>query len=893
MSDNPSPIQIPIVFDLESQQAAQSLSAVQKLIAATRSEVEAFANRGGLGQLAERSGLIDDAQNQITDLGITLARTAGEAELLNTAITEVGQDSVQFNSLTARLNDVQTEARRAVNELEGIPTALEGSAQAARRAQFQEAVGGISGLGSFEGLFTNTRGLLGSGGSLAGLDQDTIDSLSKILELGGDLTGTIDAIPRALKGFEDMRHAIDALGGVDAAKDALDGFKNSIGQINLESLKANKGAITAVAGLGALGIGIAALAYIANESKSELDDYIAAQKGARDRQLELNNLVSQINSPEDLRRQQQANALRRQQIQEEVRGLEEQIAQNTNTRIRAVADSKLIQAATFDVFDTTSIGLDLLGVNTDNADTRLKELNEELRTVDAAATLLNNTLVAVALAAQEAESIYFKQLDFEKQRLQLIESGTPEQVAQLRDAAEQEREAIYNTFADFGDTIQDQVLTAARGAGLEEELQALFRDSVAFGGDIPTQTNAYVELARLLGIELPESLINTVDTFNEQIDRMDELDEALGFLNSGDIQEAIALRDKQQQQLAALNDSTKEVVKSEETHAAAIDALTASNEAAIEAETKRNQQLLDDAAKTSQELTDLETRRAEALQKQREAEAEAAVVASFKAQIEAAKAVEAEQARAVKVSSLRQEAQANELEAQQKHQATLARQQAQFDLQQRRREEDLADDLDEAAADRDVKSFLRIQKDGEKELDRAAEDNDLRLKEQRESLDDQVREIRRNAEERIRAERDSGQRRLTQSQRLEQALGEYQANAAQQRQLRQRQIEEQAYQERVTALRNHMALITRELLNGVTPLFRGGLGAIGGLPSVPAAATGTGIRPGGAGAAIAITIQQQNVGRIPSHDDINRANQDLANKVVSGVNRALAGIRRN
>jgi hypothetical protein len=848
MSDNPSPIQIPIVFDLEAQQAAQSLSAVQKLIASTRQEVEAFANRGGLGQLA--AGNLNAAVVQVDDLGATLLASEGKARLLETAIEAVGDASPSLDSLTGRLTEVQKEADAARAGLEAIPATLATSTKSAGRT----GAGFADALGAAERPFAQIAGTAG----FFGVAQNS-------------------AITQSLRGVSEISGSVEALGRMKET---------------VAALKASTGSSTLA--LGSLGIALLALGPAISLLKDSAKDATGPFRDLADsfdRERELLEYRKQISGQtqeqivSEIRTQEQLVAMYEGQITAAKTAIDQTDAALDNF----TGDIPLVSDAITKVFD-------IAGFDADALKDKLPELEKNLETARQKLEALNDPLIQISIAAQQAQEAYFQQLDFEKQRLQLIESGTPEQVAQLRDAAEQEREAIYNTFADFGDAIQDQVLTAARGAGLEEELQALFRDSVAFGGDIPTQTNAYLQLAQLLGIELPESLFNTVNTFNEQVDRMNELTEVLNFLDSGDIQDAIATRDKQQQELAALNDSTKALIKSEETHAAAIDALTKANEAAIEAETKRNQQLLDDAAKTSQSLADLETRRAEALQKQREAEAEAAVVASFKAQIEAAKAVEAEQARAVKVSSLRQEAQANEVAAQQKHQQTLARQQAQFDLQQRRRQEDLADDLDEAAADRDVKSFLRIQKDGEKELDRAAEDNELRLREQKESLDDQIREIRRNAEERIRAERDSGQRRLTQSQRLEQALGEYQANAAQQRQLRQRQMEEQAYQERVTALRNHMALITRELLNGVTPLFRGGLGAIGGgLPSVPAVA-GLGIggnRPGGAGAAIAITIQQQNVGRIATPEDITRANQDLANKVVSGVNRALAGIRRS
>lgn len=873
MSDDLNPeVRISVIADTERGQ--QSVAAIQRLIAGTRAEVEKFAQAGGLGRLAKDAGIIEVANDLIDETAATLQSATRRADTLQQAIAAVGAESSQFDRLNGRLQDTQGEIIEAVEYLQQIPLALQdGAAQAellnkglqatsetAATVGIERTPRGITRRGSdsaTEAVGQFERPLIGITGALNAFGGG--GSFGTALRLGAEVAGTIEAIGRVSESIGDLRKTSDP----------------------------------STLALGGLGLAIVGISYVASEAKKELDDFIRSQKAAEERQRQLKNELDQLSSPEDIERIRRVNEERRRVILDQIKATQDEIANNTNTQIRDFVENQLV-LPTVDMFDITGKALDKLGVNTDNADARLEELNEELKTLDASSEQLDSTLAQITLAIQAAQEAYFKQLDLEKQRLQLMESGTPEQLANLRTGAEQERKAIYETFADFGNAISDQVMTAAREAGLEEELYTLFRNSTAFTGDIPTQTNAFVELAQVLGIQLPESIFNSLNAFNEQIERMNELSEFLDFLDSGDIQEAIALRDKQQQQLGSLNDSTKEVIKSEASHAAAIDALTTANEAAAEAEAKHAQALLDDAAKTSQSIQQLEAARAEQLEKQRQADAEAAVIAGFRSQIEAAKEAEAVQARNNKVVALQQEAHTSELEALQKHEAAKAKTQADFDLQQRRREEDLAEDLRQAEEDRDVKAYLRIERQGEKELGRAKEDNDLRSKEQETALREQIREIRKNAEERIRVERESGQRRLTQSQLLEKQLADYQNNRARQHQLEQRQIEAQGYLERVTQLRTHMQQLTQELLNGLVIPLRGGLGVLGNtitpLPVGAGAAIG-GLRTGGAGIAVTIAIGQQNIGRFAQAEDIarvERQNRQIAQTVVTAVQRSRA-----
>lgn len=872
MSDDLNPeIRISVLADTERGQ--QSVAAIQRLVAGARAEVEKFAQAGGLGRLAKDAGILDVANELIDETAATLHSATRRAETLQQALGAVGTESSQFDRLNGRLQTTQSEILDAVEYLQQIPLALQdGAAQAELLNRTLAAT--PSAPTATVPRVTPRR----SGGG-------TADTLGAIERPFAQIAGTASflglaqgsAVTQSLRGVSEVSGSIEALGRM---RETMAVLKETTGSSTLA--------------LGGLGVALLALGPAISLLKEAAKDATGPFRGLVeefDRERELLEYRKQISGQTqdqiaaEIRTQEQLVAMYELQVDQ----TQAAIDGASEVGDRLIGDMGLVSDALTQVFD-------LAGYDADVLKDKLPELQKNLETARQKLEALNDPLIQISLAAQQAQEAYFQQLDLEKQRLQLIESGTPEQLAQLRESAQQERQAIYDTFADFGDAIQDQVLKAAREAGLEEELQALFRDSAAFGGDIPTQTNAYAALAQVLGVELPESVFAALNTFNEQIERMNELDETLQFLDSGDIQDAIALRDKQQQQLAALNDSTKEVIKSDELHVVAMQALTDANEAAAEAEAKHAQALLDDAAKTSQSIQQLETSRAEQLTRQRQADAEAAVMSGLRSQIEAAKEVEAQQVRNDKITALQQEAHTSELTALQKHATAKAKTQADFDLQQRRREEDLAEDLRQAEEDRDVKAYLRLERQGEKELNRAKEDHDLRSKEQETALREQIREIRQNASERIRVERESGMRRLTQSQLLERKLADFQNDLARQHQLEQRQIEAQGYQERVTLLRDHLRQVSQELLTGLVTPLRGGLGVLAGSPMTPLpvgagnAATG-GLRTGGAGIAVTVSIGQQNIGRFAQAEDIQRVerqNMQLAQTVLTAVQRSRA-----
>jgi hypothetical protein len=525
-----------------------------------------------------------------------------------------------------------------------------------------------------------------------------------------------------------------------------------------------------------------------------------------------------------------------------------------------------------DVFGTTGKALDLLGVNTDNADARLAELNEELQSVEASTAQLNSQLVAISAQAKEAAANTQAQLSLERQLEQIERTGTTEDLEKLRETADIESDALRDTLRSKTIDLREALLEQAR-------LVIPEIDEILQGIDDPAdRQQALIDAILGEGQQLAPGIVElqgVVADLEGQIDKT-----------------ATTIERSYSPALIA-------AVQANEAHTKALEDEKKAAEEAADAEKKRAEEiekLRDDLIKTTESLQDLESDRAAKLAEQAIRDAQAATEAGLRAQIATAKEQEQADERRNKILATQKEAQDKEVDALQKHNAQKALEQAAFDLEQRRRVEDLNTDLDEAAADRDVKSFLRIQADGKKELDRAEEDNEIKQQTEADALNEQLQEIRRSANERIRVEQEAGRQRVTQSQRLEQQLATFQANSTQQNQTRARLIEEQGYQQRLNALRNHMQQITQELvtqagrgLGAVLRVAAGGsaLNVVSAVPGLPPTAQGA-----GGGVSVAITIQQQNVGRVATPQDVEVARNETRN-LATAINNALRNTRTN
>lgn len=677
------------------------------------------------------------------------------------------------------------------------------------------------------------RPLMQISGSLGSFAGNT--AFGSALRLGAEVSGSIEAFGRLG----------ESLKGV-----TKEGFNTSL----------------ALAGIG---LAITGVTIVAKDSKKSLQEFIQAQEATRQRTAALRTELEQLASSQDIEALKAANAARRAALVEEIDALQQKIADSGNMKARDL----------FNVDESTlgkpaALLFDALGVNADEAQQQLQKLNDELQTLDDSTAQLNSALAELSVQAKEAAADTSAQFDLNRRLLEIRKSGSSADLEKLRQDANTDIEAARQTISTQSDKLRELLLEQAR-------LVFPNVDDFLRRGNVAPE-NQISELQKIIqsnGGQITPGIIelqNSIDGMNDKIaDANDVIQRTYNPTLNAEVQV---------HELAA---------KTSEEYQKALEESKKAAEEAAETEATHAQALLDDAAKTSQSIAQLEKSRADQLAKQQQADAEAAVVAGFRSQIDAAKAAEAERTRADKITALRQGEQGKEIEALQKHEQDKAKAQAAFDLQQKRRLEDLADDENEAAADRDVRSFLRIQKQGQKELDRAQEDNDLRQREQDTALTEQIRELRKDANERIRVERDSGQRRITQVQRLEQQLADYQVNLARQRQQQERQIQAQSYQEQITAWRTHLNQVSQELMTGLVSPLRGALGLIGGSAVAPlpvGAGVGAGALRGGV--SVALTIQQQNNGRFASAEDLVRVENNNRTMLQSAVQMVETAVRR-
>ncbi|MCQ3933142.1 MAG: hypothetical protein DPW16_22060 [Chloroflexi bacterium] len=877
MSDDLNPeVRISVIADTERGQ--QSVAAIQRLVAAARAEVEKFAQAGGLGRLAKDAGILDITNDLIDETAATLQSATRRADTLSQAIAAVGTESSQFDRLNDRLQDTQSEIIEAVEYLQQIPLALQdGAAQAELLNKSLQAT-------------SETAGVVGSTGTTPrGSAPRAISGADRIGQFERPLIGLTGAA--SFFGLDQSSIAAQSLRGVSEVTGSIE----AIGRLRESVTELKPGSLASAAAMGALGVAIVALGPLVSVLRDKANDATGPFRDLADsfdREREL------------LEYRKQISGQTQEQIAAEIRSQEDLIAlyeQQVSKSEAAIAGSKEVGDKLIGdvgiISDALTGALDLAGYDADVLESKLPELQKNLETARQKLEALNSPLIQLAIAADADREVFFQQLDFEQKRRELIENGTKEQLEAGRRALEGANRDIDETLPNFANDVALEIQQAFLDAGytgniFDQKFQEL-------GGkdnkSTVEQAQIAAQVAQIYGVEIPTAVQDNLDIINQKLTEQKRNNEELKQVYNDQAVITATSQRTVNELIPTLRDFFDVMFDgqtAEEERQAAIVATTSATEEAAEAETKRAQALLDDAAKTSQSIQQLEAARAQQLEKQRQADAEAAVIAGFRSQIEAAKEAEAVQARNNKVVALQQEAHTSELEALQKHEAAKAKTQADFDLQQRRREEDLAEDLRQAEEDRDVKSYLRIERQGEKELNRAKEDNDLRSKEQETALREQIREIRQNANERIRVERESGQRRLIQSQLLEKQLADYQNNRARQHQNDQRQIEAQGYQERITQLRTHMQQLTQELLNGLVIPLRGGLGVLGNtitpLPVGAGAAIG-GLRTGGAGIAVTVAIGQQNIGRFAQAEDIarvERQNRQIAQTVVTAVQRS-------
>lgn len=742
MSDNP--IQVPIQFTADTSRAAPNLENIAALVEKTRKAVDDFAKKGGLDQIGKAS--IEGVTRKIDDLEGALTVSAGKARLLETAISSVGSSSNELDDLTRRLSDVQSEAEDARRELERIPDSLDDIASAARRQQGLDAANAISGLGSFEGIFTNTRGLVQSGGGVLGVDPRQLQGVSTGLELAGDLAGTVDAIPRAIKGFQDLKASIVALQA--------------------------SGALTAASvGSAAVALGGVAIAlYAVSKAYSESVDVATAPVTAFLNDLESVN-VSQLDTGlittreqlERLRRENEAYAETLTTNIEKTQGFVDAAESSNNVLLRGA--------------DTLGLGQYEDAVN--DAKSATEEYNTQLETVQSNLNTLNSGLIEISISAREAAAAIAGELSLAKERSQLLRTGTQEYLDQRRTDAQIQLQAtnlvIENTRNQAIDLLKEQVETffpevgeALQAVPLIEQIQFL-QDLIASEGQ--TLAPGLQELVNALS-----GLQGQADQFTNQIE----------LYNNPLLQAAIKAREAETAELEANKKALEAATEAENKRFDALGRATSQYQSAVAN--------LEDFQRTLAEKN---------AERQREAERDT-VRDDFRRRIDAAKQAEAERERQNKLNEARVKANNQIAETERKLQADNLKAAQEYAKNRRQAEQDLADSLQDAALDNDVNAFLSAKKAGQKELDRLDDEYQTQKREREAQARETTQGIIRQLQEQERAELTQRANTINRSLQLEQQLARIEEQWRVQDAQRRLQLEQQASRDRLQLLQQEV-----------------------------------------------------------------------------------------
>lgn len=660
-------------------------------------------------------------------LGTSARSTSTEVTRLRAALDSVDNSSIvkTTRDATAELKKLQTEAGKTETALADLSTP-------------RVSLGGTADtVGQFERPLNQVAGSLSAFGGNS--------EIGNAIRLGSEVSGSIEAIGRL--------------------SDSLSELKVS-------------GSGTALA-MGAVGLAIAGISYIAKESKADLDKFIASQEAAIERQRRLNEELEGLSSEQDITRLQQANDERREQLEAEIAAIEKARDESTNARIQAVAESDVIRVATLDVFGTTSKGLDLLGVNTDNADAKLTELRTELETLTASSEQLGSSLALVSAQAKEAAAATTEQFNLNRRLLQIQTSGSSEDLEKLRQDAQLDIDAARQTITTQSQILRDLLLEQARetfpeademiqGLGIDDQIQALI-DSIGMDGQ---------ELAPGI-VALQESIQgmnNTIADASNVIDRS----------YTPALQAEIQLREIGTKALEESKKALEETTKAEEKRRDSLAKATGDYQDAV---TSLEQFQRSIAEKTAE--------------RQRDAQRDS-IRDDLRRQIDAAKQVEAEQERLSKLNQARVKANQDIQATERKLQAENVKAAAEYAKQRQQAERDLADSLQEAALDNDVNAFLSAKKAGEKELDRLDDEYQTQKREREAQARETTNNILRQLQEQERAELTQRANTITRSLQLEQQLARLEEQWRVQDAQRRLQLEQQASNDRLRLLQNEV-----------------------------------------------------------------------------------------
>lgn len=329
------------------------------------------------------------------------------------------------------------------------------------------------------------------------------------------------------------------------------------------------------------------------------------------------------------------------------------------------------------------------------------------------------------------------------------------------------------------------------------------------------------------------------------------------------------LTKREQELTTAIDANTKQIlpaVEAREKETASIQASKTALEDQIKAEQKLTEQRKKEQDELQKVLTQeaaLTENRVKTYQQRQQDDYRAGAEADLQRQIDAARAIEAEQARADKIAQIRETAAQVDIAAQQKtaaailqarqaemdnelklfHQYVQSEQRATEDYNRERvrKLEDLYTSLSDIAASRDVAAFVTTRARGLTDISRGDEDFGVAAQRRRQDYEQQRAEMERalqqriqdlqtaaaterqqrqqQLQDRIQQEQAAGQQQVKQSEVLQKQLADLRAQWARQDLAARRRAEDDAFNQQMSALQAHQQSLTIQIGQTTTPLI--------------------------------------------------------------------------
>lgn len=725
MSDNPNPIQVPINFNVDTRRATPNVDELATRIRQLRADLTTLS---GQAKAAPLSGIGTSAK--VASAEVLRLRNILEDVNIDATVTQSTKNlTVALKSLRSEV----TQTEKAIDNLNATPTRLTAGVSADAVGTFEQPLKGLAGgVGAFGGA-----GNVGSA-----------------LNLGAEVSGSIEAIGRLSSSLTDLRRE----GG---------------------------GATLA---LGAVGLGLAALAFVGKQSRDEATAYIRAQEEAIQRTKELRAELEQLSSVQDIERTKRANEIRRQEIEQQIADLERERDASFNAKATSLAESALTPILTLgagvgDTLGKTADVLKLVGITTEDYDNQLAALNEELKTLDASTEQLNSSLAEISVQAKEAANAIAGEVSLARERNQLLLQGTTDDLDKRRQAVEIDLQATTEALTNSRERLKELLIEQVKSVtGMSSGEIA----ELAQGLPITEQLKALQDVLFQAGVELAPGLDDLAAGIFHLEENADQFTKQLELYNNPLLQAAIKAREAETKALADNKKALEDAEKAEKERFQALGKATKGYQSAV-AELETFQATLADKAR----------------ERQQEAEREL-VREDYRRQIAAAKEAEAEAERIQKVNAARLKANDEIQEVERKAQAESLKAARRYQKDRLDAENDLRDGLADAALNNDVNAFIAAKKAGDKELDRIEDEHREQETERQNQARETTQNIIRQLREQERAELTQRGQAITRSMQLEQQLARIEEQWRVQDAQRRFQLEQQASNQRLQLLQNEV-----------------------------------------------------------------------------------------